>query len=265
MGVGLVALAIAVAAAIWALLARGDREPTYEGRTLSYWLKASIDYSGGYPDPQKAMQATNAVRHIGTNALPWLVKWLGCKVPQWRNDLFAYVPRQAFDDPRLARKLIGPDGTHLWLSLTGFEILGEEAAPALPALIALAGNWEAETRSINILTALSHLGNIASTSLVSIVTNTSLPTPQRATAVRYLAVPSRWSTTNLTWAIPALARCVNEPIDTPALETMATLASASPSVVSKLLEACCSTDAMTRQGATNALRFIAPAMVKEEP
>lgn len=268
MGVRLVALAIAVAAAIWALLPRGDREPTYEGKTLSYWLKTSIDcrYSGRYPDPQKAKQATNAVHHIGTNALPWLVKWLDCEVPKWRDKMLARMPRQALAYPSLARTLIGPDGTHLWLSITGFEILGEEAAPALPELIALGGNWQANDKSTGVLIALAHLGSIGSTSLVSVVTNSNIPTGQRVTAVRHLALPSGRPRTNLTWAVPALARCGGETqISTPVVETLAALAKQSPTVVTKLLEACSSPDALTREGATNALSLIAPDLLKKAP
>jgi len=263
----LIALAVVLAALLWALLQRGDHEPTYEGRTLSHWLITAIDYRYGDRDSdrEKAIQATNAVHHIGTNALPWLVKWLDCEIPQWRDKLFDRLPRQAFAHPRLARPLIGPDGTRLLLGLTGFEILREEAAPALPALIALAGNWESHDRSGGVLMALAHLGNIGSTALVSVVTNSSIPTGQRITAARCLALPSGGPRTNLTWAIPALARCSGETqISKPVTETLAALAKQSPSVVPQLLEACSSTDTMTRQGATNALGLIAPQMLRED-
>jgi hypothetical protein len=39
-------------------------EPVYQGRKLSKWLEHSGE------------EADNAVRHIGTNALPYLVRWI---------------------------------------------------------------------------------------------------------------------------------------------------------------------------------------------
>lgn len=263
----LIPLAVALTALLWVLLHPPEHEPIYEGRTLSHWLKTALDcrFSDSDSDRAKATQATNAVHHIGTNALPWLVKWLDCEIPTWRDNLFERLPRQAFAHPRLARPLLGPEGTHLWLSITGFEILREEAAPALPALLALAGNWESKDRSGGVLIALTYLGNSGSTCLVSVVTNSSIPTRLRSTAARCLAMHSGEPRTNLTWAIPALARSAGETqISKAVAETLAELAKQSPSVTPKLLEACSSTDGMTRQGATNALSLIAPQMLRED-
>ncbi len=219
-----------------------------------------------FGDPGKAVQATNAVHHIGTNALPCLVKWLDCEIPEWRDKLIDRVPRQALTHPRMVRPLLGPAATRLWLSLTGFEILGEEAAPALPALTALAGNWDSETKSMGVLTAMSRMGDVGSTALVAVVTNTSIPTRERVLAARCLALPSGGQRTNLTWAIPALARCSGETeISKPVADTLAELAKQSPNVLPKLLEACSSTDAFTREGATNALGLIAPERLRDNP
>ncbi len=254
-----IGLAIALAALLWALLPRREAEPTYEGRTLSRWLITAIDCRYDYHEAAKAKEATNAVHHIGTNALPWLVKSLDCEIPKWRDNLVDRLPRNTFAHPRLARPLLGQAGTRLWVGLTGFEILGEEAVPAIPALMALAGDWQSETKCMGVLLALSHLGDSGSTCLVSVVTNTSVPTRQRTTAAKLLALPFGAPRTNLTWAVPALARCSGDSqISTAANDALAELAKRSPEVVPKLIEACTSTDVMTREGATNALRLIAP-------
>src|SRR5437016_49144 len=48
---------------------RGEREPGYNGRTLSQWLFIrSVAASGDH-------QPTDAIHHIGTNALPWLLDY----------------------------------------------------------------------------------------------------------------------------------------------------------------------------------------------
>ncbi len=258
----LVPLAVALAAVLWVVLQPREHEPTYQGRTLSQWLITAIDCRYSYTDAAKAKQSTNAVHQIGTNALPWLVRWLDCKIPKWRDKMFDRLPMQTFAHPRLARPLLGPAATRLWLSVTGFEILGEEAAPAVPALIALAGNWESENKSQGVLLALSQLGNSGATCLVSVVTNSSIPTRQRTTAAMLLALSSGRPRTNLTWAIPALARCAGETqLSKAVTDALDALAKQSPSVTPKLFEACSSTDAMTREGATNALRLIAPQML----
>ncbi len=262
----LIALAVVFAAILWALLQRRNHEPAYQGRTLSQWLTAAIDYrySARDSDREKAVQATNAVHHIGTNALPWLLKWLDCEIPKWRGNLLERVPRQAYLHPRLARPLLGPEGTRLWLGITGFEILREEAAPALPALITLAGKWESDDRSDGVLIALAHLGSIGSTSLVSVVTNGSIPTRQRITAARCLAMPSGGPRTNLTWAITALARSSGESqMSKPVIDTLAELSKQTPDVIPGLLEACSSADPVTRHGATTALSVIAPQALRE--
>jgi hypothetical protein len=268
MGLFLIALAVALAALVWALLQRRHDQPTYQGRTLRQWLITAMDYryDEGGAARAKAVQATNAVHRIGTDALPWLVKGLDCEIPKWRDNLFDALPRQTFTHPRLARPLIGPEGTRFLLSVTGFEILGEEAAPAVPALMALAGDWQSKDRAGGVLIALTYLGNGGSTSLVWVVTNSTIPVRHRITAARSLTLRPSGPRTNLTWAIPALARCAGETeISNAVAETLAALAKQSPTVVPKLLEACSSDDATARQGATNALGLIAPELLKKDP
>ena len=55
----------------WQLL--GVREPVYQGKSLSYWLN---QYDGNYVSVTAQLgkkQADEAVRHIGTNAIPFLL------------------------------------------------------------------------------------------------------------------------------------------------------------------------------------------------
>ena len=257
----LIFLAVGLAVLVWALLQPGNHEPTYEGKKLSHWLTAAIDHR--FSDRQGAIQATNAVHHIGTNALPFLLQWMEGEIPKWRENLVERLPRKMFWHPRIARPLLGRAGTRLWLALTGFEILGEEAAPAVPTLIAFAGTQEAETKSQVALLALSYLGNAGVTALICIATNNSIPAGQRNAAARCLSLPYVAAGTNLTWAVPALARCSSDSATTKAAtEALDALAKQSPSVISNLLEACSSADPILREGATNALRVIAPQLIE---
>jgi hypothetical protein len=63
------------------------KEPEYEGLTLSGWLLActsgytSITRNGHRHSPDEA------IRHIGTNAVPYLVRWIS-EEPWWRKGLY---------------------------------------------------------------------------------------------------------------------------------------------------------------------------------
>jgi hypothetical protein len=74
-----------------------DNEPKYNGKTLTAWLKisASRRYDNRWP------QAEEAVRHIGTNALPWLTKWISYDRPSWQDKTAQWkawrvLPRQLY-------------------------------------------------------------------------------------------------------------------------------------------------------------------------
>src|SRR6266403_1342951 len=67
-----------------------QREPEYEGRTLSEWaLSRSAFYPyrpvvlGGPVGPE----AVEAFSHIGTNGLPWALKWIQYQPPPWKRNL----------------------------------------------------------------------------------------------------------------------------------------------------------------------------------
>ena len=117
-----------VVGAIIASMGFREREPVYGGRKLSEWL----DYYS-FPEPPQA----EAVRHIGTNALPYLVKWLGYERPVWKSRLAARYKK-------LPHRMINRSVEN-WLSgareerlmgaaFLGFGILGPDAAPAVPEL-----------------------------------------------------------------------------------------------------------------------------------
>jgi hypothetical protein len=83
----------------------GEREPEYNGKTLSKWLKIYKSPSADFTAPTQ-IEAADAVKHIGTNAIQL---------------------ESAFD---LSREN-GLDVSALY----GFKILGADVAPAIPELI----------------------------------------------------------------------------------------------------------------------------------
>src|SRR5215510_5412200 len=101
---GALALLIAILA-----LSR-DKEPRYQGRSLSQWLRVYekspgplrvYETSSGppiyFPDtrllqggqlPDQA-EAVNAVRQIGTNAIPWVIRWMRQERSPWKDKVRA--------------------------------------------------------------------------------------------------------------------------------------------------------------------------------
>lgn len=105
-----------------------EREPEYNGFPLSTYL----DRAHGSAD----RDLTQAIRHMGTNALPFLVRAAKYEQPRWRSWLY----RTASNWPRVYNSRFGS-----WLlrdaparragsSVIAFGILGADADPALDEL-----------------------------------------------------------------------------------------------------------------------------------
>src|SRR5438874_13488245 len=59
-----------------------SREPSYGGKKLSEWVLQSC--TGGLGADVRIAQAEDAIRHIGTNAVPYLLAWGRYRMPPWR-------------------------------------------------------------------------------------------------------------------------------------------------------------------------------------
>ncbi len=71
-----ISLVVGVGLALWRNT--GPGEPVYEGKPLSRWLQAT---DPPYDDPAAGQKADLALRHIGTNAIPTLLKLIQAKDP----------------------------------------------------------------------------------------------------------------------------------------------------------------------------------------
>lgn len=133
------------------------REPQYHGRTLSEWLDAYQHGRFSGPSSAESREAAEAVRHIGTNALPFLVKWISCETPAWGSKLYAAFFKLApssRQNPFVRSVLTKIEKDQVGQVLSGFDILGAQAGPAVPDLARLMVN----TRSPWVIIALSHVG-----------------------------------------------------------------------------------------------------------
>lgn len=106
------------------------REPVYEGRRLSAWLRDLSSGRNGEASTQ--LPARQAVKEIGTNALPFLLKMLKSQDPEWKSQSVAWL--QDTCDLDLSASLAEAQRQR---ALRGFQALGREAEPAVPELRSL--------------------------------------------------------------------------------------------------------------------------------
>lgn len=114
-------------------LASRDDQPRYAGKRLSAWLdeltplQSNIHAVGNRKSAQ-----SQAVRAIGTNALPWLLREMHVE----GRGLFGWINWALDKQPFLNFRL--PDPSYrLGRACNGFLLLGELAEPAIPDLLVL--------------------------------------------------------------------------------------------------------------------------------
>jgi hypothetical protein len=199
------AVCAALVAIVFALI---PREPKYEGRTLSERIKESAPQRS--PDPQTT-KAIEAVRHIGTNGLPWLIKWISAKEPQdWQLKLTTARRLPRWVRLQLLPSLFGLNSyyAHRRTALDGFLILGPDAAPAVPELLRIV----ASTNASPAYGALESIGIAGIPAALTVLTN-----PAYSVRCRFLAFfwicridPKADRRYMLDRTVPLMARCLRE-------------------------------------------------------
>jgi hypothetical protein len=134
--------AIALAFLVWPR----EREPEYKGLPLSTWLCRC-----GTSDNAEAREVFG---QFGTNALPFLIRWIQYETPGWRNQLNRAVSAMP--------TFIQNSRPMLWLASDSAELRAQLA----PFAISLLGS--------NAQTAIPELRWIAATSKVTDVSNRAL-------------------------------------------------------------------------------------------
>jgi HEAT repeat protein len=155
-------------------------EPCYEGHPLSYWLRDVQWESSVMPQPLRP-EAERAIAHIGTNAIPFLLKWMR-----------GGSSSMAFDS-----------GTP-----QAFRVLGPSARSAIPELARLATNQPQSWFGSGPLYALGSIGPEAMPAVLTILTNALVP-GTKGGAIGALAAMG----TNARPAVPILLRYINDEND----------------------------------------------------
>jgi HEAT repeat protein len=240
---------------------------------------------------QKAADA--AIRHIGKNALPYLLKWIRYELPDSKNKLFVRVNTMMRRiDPSLQFPFYRSEN-RADASVRAFNALGSEAKAAIPELIRLMNDPKADNGATRAADALGYLGKDALPPLLAILTN-------QQHRVRFQAVLSIGKMgTNALPAVPTLIHCLADSnqrlagnaliaLDSLKLEPdlvvpalvnalrdsrvevryfsafdLANLGDKARSAVPALLELLNDPDRYVRLSATNALREIAPDAIEK--
>jgi len=134
---GLLLLAVAIAA----MVVFREPEPKCWGKRLSQWVDELPPYG------HATTQAGNAVREIGTNSVPYLLKWIAYDPPLLKR-IYYHVRRKLLKRPEE-----DPNEVRAEKALEAFYFLGPEGRAAIPRLCELVkdGGGRAEC-------ALAYLG-----------------------------------------------------------------------------------------------------------
>jgi len=176
---GLLALGL-----LWQVLR--DREPSYQGRTLSDWVK-QVGPAHLWNDSDEEVKAisaisTNAIqrmgspfttavmaiRAIGTNAIPTILDWISYEPSPLRKQMAALavlLPASL----RLDSLSLADERANNAIAV--FRILGPEARPAIPELSRLMLTSSQPARARRCFGALIHLGPEAMPSVLTLLTN----------------------------------------------------------------------------------------------
>jgi hypothetical protein len=168
------------------MLSRQVPEPMYEGRPLSEWVVRSFTPQY-HRDDSEVQRGTHAIREIGTNAIPHLLRWIRHEEHPWKTRLreitserlgrhffnsrdpflgycavlafgvLAPVPDQTIEQlARLARKTESRD-----VAVRALEAMGlSRNSNAIPPLVEIIMGHQTELRGSAAL-AFRHMGEIA--------------------------------------------------------------------------------------------------------
>lgn len=153
-----------------------ESEPSYNGKSLSAWLVQINDRSPNENQRLEARsEAADAIETIGTNALPYLLKWITRgEAPLSPFKSAAYVATEKVS----ALKKITSLRTWAFIEYErilgipdAFEALGPKAIPAIPELAHLANTSIGQSTPYFATRALTKIGSPALPALSDILTN----------------------------------------------------------------------------------------------
>jgi HEAT repeat protein len=194
----------------WVMLAKREPEPSYKGRTLSQWYlqwaKSSEHDDDGFTAQRN--EAADAIRQIGTKALPILVNRLKLQAAPSpvRETLWGLVNRLPGDisHSRIASSVF-LDADKVEPTST-FVILGAQAAPAIPELTRFLTATNTPDLIHSAVYCLAAIGDEGLPPLLAVLADPQHPA--RYDVAYWLGLDASFRLgTNLSQTVPLLAQC----------------------------------------------------------
>src|ERR1051325_2269151 len=206
-------IAVLVLVVVFACIAllSGDKEPSCKGQTLSEWFAIySAHFEQDNPESKaKTEEAKGAIKEIGTNALPILLKRIQYEPSLARIRFLKVVDKlpSILWDNRLVLPLVKDSRSIAAENATGiFVMLGAECQPAVPELTSLMLRTSDIDVVYRITFCLAAIGKDAMPSLIAALQHPELPCCRAATHWLGINGPFEFGT-NVVSAVPLLARC----------------------------------------------------------
>jgi hypothetical protein len=169
-------VAVGLLVLLFVCLPRRGVGPLYGGRRLSEWAAIYSKDIGEDVSAADNEAAAEAIRGIGTNALPYLLQWIDYEPAAWRYKNFQKLPTSLQQTP-LANWLFFPDqrGFDSESIAAAFAALGPIASPAIPELMQRTNRTNSPAKINNAIFALCSLAPIGVQEMEKILSD-----PQRA-------------------------------------------------------------------------------------
>jgi HEAT repeat protein len=177
-------------------------EPSYQGRGLSAWLKDYEELSDEEPrDPDIPVggRADEALQHIGTNAIPTLLRMLYTREGDWEWRMKRLVEKQ-----QLVKIHVATQWECSHAALYAFAALGSQGKGAVPAIVRGLSSKDEQTRlsSATALEVLHSCPELAVPALARCLTDQSelVQTAAMQALGVYKPAPK--------WVLPGLIQCL---------------------------------------------------------
>jgi hypothetical protein len=121
---GLITLALLAGVIHWT---SSLSEPKYQGVSLGKWIER---YLNNFDSEPQRNEAIDAVQHIGSNAVPCLMRWLTASDSTLKESIETWIDAHSPIKVPFTNEYI----SHYDRALLGFEILGPRARTAIPEL-----------------------------------------------------------------------------------------------------------------------------------
>jgi len=140
------------------LLPARSNEPTHAGRPLSFWTSGLAPVP---PDGSIRIECREAIREIGTNALPFLLKWIQ----------FSPAMDESHPTYGISIDVNDPKNRLAYGSAYAFEALGNTAATAVPELTQLVNSPATQNNRYLYVQALAGISPAGLPALLTVATN----------------------------------------------------------------------------------------------